>query len=85
VHPHGSFPKESISPEIIERMWAYSFSEKNPKFRKIALNALVRLLPDPEISNLILKEETTVKPSKQPLKKSPLKREEPLPPGFFNF
>jgi hypothetical protein len=52
LHPLGSFPKESISPEIIERMWAYSFSDTNPKFRKIALNALVRILPDNEISNL---------------------------------
>jgi len=33
-------------------MWAYSHSEFNPKFRKYALNALVRLLADSEISNL---------------------------------
>jgi hypothetical protein len=33
-------------------MWMFSHSEFNPKFRKIALNALVRLLPDSDISNL---------------------------------
>lgn len=34
-------------------MWSYSYSaEFNPRFRKIALNALVRLLPESTISNL---------------------------------
>jgi ubiquinone/menaquinone biosynthesis C-methylase UbiE len=60
-------------------MWVFKNSQDQSKNDKI-MNKLY-----PEISNLILKEETTVKPSKQPLKKSPLKREEPLPPGFFNF
>jgi hypothetical protein len=60
-------------------MWVFKNLQDQSKNDKI-MNKLY-----PEISNLILKEETTVKPSKQPLKKSPLKREEPLPPGFFNF
>lgn len=33
-------------------MWAYAQPEFNPRFRKIALNALVRLLPDSDIRNL---------------------------------
>jgi calcium-dependent protein kinase len=33
-------------------MWAYSISKNNTKFRRIAINALVRMLPDSDISNL---------------------------------
>jgi hypothetical protein len=51
-HPFGTFPKDQIGPDIIDRMWAYSQEEFNPRFRRIALNALVRLLPDADISNL---------------------------------
>lgn len=51
-HQFGTFPKDQIAPDIIERMWAYSISDCNPRFRKYALNALVRLLPANDICNL---------------------------------